>query len=67
VFLLPYIFGLFVCFIIFGFFVPVVLLAHIPYVEKIKVGLCDLHAVCVSVNAPSPPRPLTFECLNQSL
>jgi hypothetical protein len=29
-----------------------------------KVGLCDLHVVCVSMN---PPSPLTFECLNQSL
>jgi hypothetical protein len=27
-----------------------------------KVGLCDLHAVCVSVNPPL----LSFECLNQS-
>jgi hypothetical protein len=31
-------------------------LAYFPYFEEIKVGLCDLHAVCVSVN---PPAPLT--------
>jgi hypothetical protein len=28
-----------------------------------KVGLCDFHVLCVSVNPPL----LTFECLNQSL
>jgi hypothetical protein len=33
-------------------------LAYFP-----KVGLCDVHAVCVSMN----PVLLTFECLNQSL
>jgi hypothetical protein len=32
------------------------LLAHFPYFDKIKVGLCDLHAVCVSVNPP----PINF-------
>jgi hypothetical protein len=32
-------------------------LAYFP-----KVGLCDIHAVCVSVYAPLT----TFECLNQS-
>jgi hypothetical protein len=26
-----------------------ILLAYFPYLEKIKVGLCDLHAVYVSV------------------
>jgi hypothetical protein len=36
------------------------LLAYSPYLEKIKVDLCDHHAVCVST-------PSTFECLNQSL
>jgi hypothetical protein len=29
-----------------------------------KVGLCNLHAICVSVNTPTL---LTFESLNQSL
>jgi hypothetical protein len=28
------------------------LLAYFPSFEKIKVGLCDIHAVCVSVNPP---------------
>jgi hypothetical protein len=31
--------------------------------KKIKAGLCDLHAVCVSVYHPLS----AFECLNQSL
>jgi hypothetical protein len=26
--------------------------ANFPYFEKIKVGLCDLHAVCVSMYPP---------------
>jgi hypothetical protein len=38
------------------------LLAYFPYFEKMEVGMCDLHAVCVRV---SPL--LTFECLNQYL
>jgi hypothetical protein len=38
-------------------------LAYFPYFEKMKVGLCDLHAVGVSVNPPL----LTFECLNKSM
>jgi hypothetical protein len=38
------------------------ILAYFAYLKKIKVGLCDLHAVCV---CESPP--LTFECLNESL
>jgi hypothetical protein len=42
---------------------PKALLAYFPYFEKIKVGLCDHHAACVSVY----PHPLTFEWLNQSL
>jgi hypothetical protein len=37
-------------------------LAYFPYLGKIKGGLYDPHALCVSVN---PPPPLTFECLNQ--
>jgi hypothetical protein len=40
-----------------------VLFAYFPSFAKMKVGLCDLHAVCVSMN----PLLLTFECLNQSL
>jgi hypothetical protein len=39
------------------------LLAFFPCFEKIKVGLWDHLAVCVSVYAPV----LTFECRNQSL
>jgi hypothetical protein len=41
----------------------VVILAYFPYFEKIKVGLCDLHPVCVSVYPPVS----TFEFLNQCL
>jgi hypothetical protein len=33
----------------------------IPYF--LKVGLCELHPVCVSLY----PHPITFKCLNQSL
>jgi hypothetical protein len=29
-----------------------VLLVYFPYFEKMKVGLCDHHAVCVSVHPP---------------
>jgi hypothetical protein len=36
-------------------------LAYFPYFEKVKVGLCDHHALCV----PPPPQS-TFEWLNQS-
>jgi hypothetical protein len=28
--------------------------AYFPYFEKIKVGLCDHLAVCVSMNPPPP-------------
>jgi hypothetical protein len=28
------------------------LLAYFPYFEKQKVGLCDLHALCVSLCPP---------------
>jgi hypothetical protein len=31
-------------------------LVYFPYFEKMKVGLCDLNAVCVSVNPP----PINF-------
>jgi hypothetical protein len=41
--------------------------AKFPYFEKIKVGLCHLHAVCESVKPPPPAHPLTLECVNQSL
>jgi hypothetical protein len=41
---------------------PHTFLAHFPYFEKIKIGLCDYHAVCASVYPL-----LTFECPNQSL
>jgi hypothetical protein len=37
----------------------------LSYSEEMKVALCHLHAVRVSVNPPPPP--LTFECLNQFL
>jgi hypothetical protein len=37
-------------------------LTHFPCFEKMKVGLCDLHAVCLWI-----PPPLTFEWQNQSL
>jgi hypothetical protein len=41
-------------------FVTVRFVAYFTYFGKIKVGLCDLHAVCV-------PPPLSIsECLNQS-
>jgi hypothetical protein len=30
-------------------------LAYIPYFEKIKLGLCYLYAVCVSVKSCPPP------------
>jgi hypothetical protein len=30
----------------------IVFLAYFPYFEKIKLGLCDHHAVCVSVYPP---------------
>jgi hypothetical protein len=46
------------------FVIIFIILAYFPYLEKMKVGLCDRYAVCVSVN---PPPPLTFEYLNQSL
>jgi hypothetical protein len=29
-----------------------IFLAYVPYFEKMKVGLCDLNAVSVSVNLP---------------
>jgi hypothetical protein len=35
-----------------------VFLAYYPYFEKIKVGLCDHHAVCVSVLSPPPHHQL---------
>lgn len=38
-------------------------LANLPYSEIMKVGLCDIRAVCVFC---APPLP-TSECLNQSL
>jgi hypothetical protein len=35
------------------FFLKIMLfLAYFPYFEKIKVGLWDHHAICVSVNPP---------------
>jgi hypothetical protein len=40
-------------------------LAYFPYFKKMKVGLCDLHALCVSVHPP--PTILTLEWLNRSL
>jgi hypothetical protein len=37
-----------------------ILLAYFPYFEKIKVGLWNDHALCVSVYPPL----WTFECMN---
>jgi hypothetical protein len=42
----------------------VLFLAYFPYFKKMKIRLCDLHAVCLWIH---PPPPLTFEFLNQSL
>jgi hypothetical protein len=37
--------------------VVIIFLADFPYFEKIKVGLWDHHAICVSVY---PPPPINF-------
>jgi hypothetical protein len=47
----------------YALFIVILILTFFPYFEKMKVGLCDLHAVCVSVN----PASVNFECLNQFL
>jgi hypothetical protein len=39
-----------------------VFLAYFPYFEKLEIGLCDLHSVCLWI----PPPIRTSECLNQS-
>jgi hypothetical protein len=31
-----------------------------PWTYFPKLGLCDLHAVCGSVNSPPPPPPINF-------
>jgi hypothetical protein len=38
-------------------------LVYFPYFENMKIGLCDLHALCVSVYS----SPSTFQWLNQYL
>jgi hypothetical protein len=40
----------------FNYF-PRSFLAYFPYFGKMKFGVYDLHAVCVSVN---PPPPINF-------
>jgi hypothetical protein len=35
--------------------------------KKIKVVLCDRHAVFMSLSTAAPPSPQTSECLNESL